>query len=71
MALTASAPPSVQASIIDSLHLRNPVVVAGDLDRRNIFISASDIKSIDVGAISYVVTLLVIYYSSNSGICVH
>lgn len=49
MALTASAPPSVQSEISSSLFLVDPVVVLGDLDRKNIFISASPIKSLNVG----------------------
>lgn len=49
MALTASAPPSVRSRIIMSLHLKEPVIISGDLNRRNIFISASVIRSLDVG----------------------
>ena len=48
MALTASAPPSVESEIISSLHLVEPVIVSHDLNRRNIFISASVIKSLNV-----------------------
>ena len=51
MALTASAPSTVQSEIISSLHLVDPVIVSGDLNRRNIFISASAIKSSDVGTV--------------------
>lgn len=48
MALTASAPPSVQSEISSSLFLVHPVVVSRNLDRRNIFLSASPIKSLNV-----------------------
>ena len=53
MALTASAPPSTQADIFSSLFLINPVVVSGELDRRNIFMSASPIKGVNVGSFYY------------------
>ena len=49
MALTASAPPLVQSEISSSLFLVDPVMVLGDLDRKNIYISASPIKSLNVG----------------------
>ena len=48
MALTASAPPSVRSEITSSLFLVDPVIVSQDLDRRNIFMSASPIKSLNV-----------------------
>lgn len=51
MALTASAPPRVQAEIITSLYLVNPIIVSCDLNRKNIFISASPIRSLDVGIV--------------------
>lgn len=51
MALTASAPPSVLSEVSSSLFLIDPVVVLGDLDRKNIFMSASPIKSLNVGLI--------------------
>lgn len=51
VALTASAPKSVQSDVISSLHLVDPVIVSGDLNRKNIFISTSIIRSLDVGAI--------------------
>ena len=55
MAPTASAPPAVQSEIISSLFLVNPV--SCDLNRRNIFISASPIRSLDVGIYSCWLTL--------------
>ena len=48
MALTASAPPTVQAEIISSLFMVDPVIVSCDLNRKNVFISASPIRSLDV-----------------------
>ena len=48
MALTASVPPSIRSEILSSLFLTDPVVVSQDLDRRNIFLSASPIKSVNV-----------------------
>ena len=48
IALTASAPPSIRASIVESLHLNNPVYVEGNLDRPNIYMSASSIKGVNV-----------------------
>lgn len=48
MALTASAPPEVEATIISSLQLNNPVIVHCDLDRPNIYFSSSPIKTLNV-----------------------
>ena len=48
MALTASAPPEVEAAIISSLQLNNPVVVHCDLDRPNIYFSSTSIKTLNV-----------------------
>ena len=39
VALTASAPPEIEATIISSLYLREPIVVTRQLDRPNIYIS--------------------------------
>ena len=47
MALTASAP-EVEATIISSLQLSNPVIVHCDLDRPNIYFSCSPIKTLNV-----------------------
>ena len=46
IALTASAPPHVQAEILTSLHMHDPVFVSQPLDRPNIYMSAS--KSLGV-----------------------
>ena len=54
MALTASAPADVQS--FESLHFKEPVIV---LDRSNIFLSASPIKSVNVSRIVYSMTSLV------------
>ena len=51
MALTASAPADVQSKIIESLHLKEPVIVSNSLDRSNIFLSACPIKSVKVSCI--------------------
>ena len=48
MALTASAPPDVEATVISSLQLHNPVIVHCDLDRPNIYFSSSPIKTLNV-----------------------
>jgi superfamily II DNA helicase RecQ len=48
MALTASAPPEVEATIVSSLQLNNPVIVHCDLDRPNIYFSSSPIKTLNV-----------------------
>ena len=48
MALTASAPPEVEATIISSLQLNNPLIVHRDLDRPNIYFSSSAIKTLNV-----------------------
>ena len=37
MALSASAPPDVEAEIIESLHLKSPEIIVCDLNRPNIF----------------------------------
>ena len=50
MALTASAPPEVQADITNTLHLRSPITVSCSLDRPNVFISASRITSLSVSS---------------------
>ena len=52
MAVTASAPPSVQSEITASLYLSSPIVVSCDLNRPNIFLSVSPIKSLDVSCCS-------------------
>ena len=39
MALTASAPPEIETTIISSLHLKESVVVTRQLDRPNIYLS--------------------------------
>ena len=56
MALTGSAPSTVRVDIITSLNLVEPVVVSGDLDRKNIFFSSSCIKSLDVRRCSNIIT---------------
>lgn len=48
MALTASAPSNVQSTIVASLQLDNPVYVSGNLDRPNIYMSATPITSLIV-----------------------
>ena len=45
MALTAS---EVEATIINSLHLNRPVFVRCDLNRPNIYLSATAIRDINV-----------------------
>ena len=47
-ALTASAPPAIQETISKSLHLKDPTCVLQGLDRPNIYLSASAIKSLNV-----------------------
>ena len=48
MALTASAPPSVQSNIIHTLHLTSPEIVSCCIDRPNIYLSVSPICSLHV-----------------------
>ena len=48
IALSASAPPSVEKCIVDSLHLKSPVHVSHSLDRPNIFLSYSKSKGLTV-----------------------
>ena len=48
IALTASAPPSVQADITSTLHLCSPIIISCCLDRPNIYISASPLHSLTV-----------------------
>ena len=53
MALTTSAPASVKADIMKSLQLLAPITVTRNLDIiRNIHLSASSIKSLDLGLVS-------------------
>ena len=40
-AMTASSPPDIEAAILSSLHMCDPVLVNQSLDRPNIFLSAS------------------------------
>lgn len=51
MALTATASPHSKSVIIESLHLNSPVVVAGNINRPNIFLSASPISRISASII--------------------
>lgn len=53
IALTASAPPDVRATIVRSLHLNDPVYVEGSLDRPNIYMTVSTIKGVNVSVGSY------------------
>ena len=43
----------VQSDIIESLFLVDPVIVSCDLNRKNVYISASPIKSLDVGEVGH------------------
>ena len=53
MALTASAPPEIEVTIISSLHLKEPVAVTWQLDRPNIYLSIC--KSVGLKVSSYAV----------------
>ena len=48
IALTASATPAIEKAIIDSLELRNAIIVRQELDRRNIFLSVCKKKGMNV-----------------------
>ena len=48
MALTATASPATQQAITELLNLADPAVVSKSLDRPNIYLSASAIKSLTV-----------------------
>ena len=48
MALTATASENTYRSIVESLHLDNPVVVSRSLDRPNIYFSVSPVKGVKV-----------------------
>ena len=48
MALSASAPPLVAKTIVDSLHLKSPIQICHSLDRPNIFISYAMSKGLTV-----------------------
>ena len=48
MALSASALPEIEATIIDSLKLDNPVQVSKRLDRPNIYLSLSPMSGLKV-----------------------
>ena len=48
LALTASAPPEIEDLIVQSLHLRSPVIVSRTLDRPNIFFSMSKSFGLEV-----------------------
>ena len=49
-AMTASAPPHIEAEIVSSLELNNPVHISLPLDRSNIFHSVSEKLSLSVSA---------------------
>ena len=48
MALTATASADTQCSVVESLDMRNPLVVSQCLNRPNIFYSASAMKGMSV-----------------------
>ena len=48
MALTATASPATQQTITELLNLADPAVMSKSLDRPNIYLSASAIKSLTV-----------------------
>ena len=55
MALTASVPADIEGTIVPSLHLQNPVFVHGDIDRPNIYLSVTGIKSLSVSLVQNIV----------------
>ena len=61
MALTASASPVIQSSIIKSLHLTDAALVMLPLDRPNIFISVSKVVGLNVSELDMVHTECYIY----------
>ena len=71
MALTASAPPEIEAAIISSLPLREPIVVTCPLDRPNIYLFMC--RSVGLKIISYAATVLLItlfaslFFAERSG----
>ena len=70
MALTASAPTVVESDVIHSLHLSSPTIVSINLDRPNIYISASPLCSLCVSTYTYNVdksclSLFVMYYTDT------
>ena len=64
LALTASAPPDIQATIVTSLQLDNPGYINGNLDRPNIYMSATPITSLNVSVYVHAVwgLKILIYY---------
>ena len=58
MALSASAPPNVEAEIIDSLDLNSPKIISCDLNRPNIYFSASRKYSLNVSSTKLCVILI-------------
>ena len=67
IALSASTPPTVQSEIIRSLQLLSPVVVSCDLNRPNIFFSASPIKSLSIS----LMTMFILSIIDSFGTCIH
>ena len=57
MALSASAPPDIEAEIIESLDLKSPEIVVCDLNRRNIFFSASSKYTVTVSSRKWFIML--------------
>ena len=65
---TATAPPHVEAELISSLHMRNPVVVQQPLDRPNIYFSASRSAGMKVTANNCIIwfTIAIMFRCSKS-----
>ena len=60
MALSASALPSVEAEIIESLDLKSPEIIVCDLNRPNIFFSASRKYTMTVSIMKWCILLYAI-----------
>ena len=60
MALSASAHPDVEAEIIESLDLKSPEIVVCDLNRPNIFFSASRKYTVTVSSRKWCIILCTI-----------
>ena len=73
MAVTASAPPEVEAVILTSLHMHNPMIVKQRLDRPNIFLSASKSVGIKVRTWNFLTAVVMhsIYDQRDFGALAH
>ena len=58
LSMTASAPPRVEAELVQLLHLKNPVFVKSSLNRANIFLCIRTKSKLEV-SILYIIVVTI------------